>query len=159
MTGTLSREETMLLNMATGEFESGVMSFDLGEKGVRAILLTLRSSKKKARLTDKGALEAECRIMLDASMHLVSAGTSSREADEWITKEVPCLIEEKLRTLFYKCRSASSDAMRFGVSASKLFRSASAWESFDLKAAYSSLEPVFTVKVRNVDKYVSEDMQ
>ena len=98
-------------------------------------------------------------MFLEASVHRKPEDASPEEMNEWITNTLPKLITERISEVFGKCRTAGSDAMRFGTEAVKLFSTAEDWESFGWKEQYLRLDPVFSVNVSNVDKYLSEDMQ
>lgn len=158
MTGTLDREETMFLNIATGEFRTGVIT--LGHRDTLiAIQLKLVRTRKRVNVSHDLKIEASATVLLEAAVHLKDESISSEEADAFITETLPRIIEDKLNAAFEKCRDASCDAMRFGTEASKCFRTVTAWEDFCWKERYPYIEPRFFVTVRNVDKYISEDMQ
>lgn len=158
MTGVLTREETMFLNMATGEFDTGVVTLDCSGYRI-AILLKLERHRRIVKVSADGETEASVTVLLDAAVHLKDESISSEEADRFITEDLPHYIEEKMNEVFLKCRAASCDAMRFGTEASRSFRSSAAWKNYDWKSRYPRLEPEFRAEVRNVDKYISEDMQ
>lgn len=159
MTGALDREETMFLNMVTGEFENGVLSVEyVGGNGKTSLVSVLLSPEKLAVKADD-ELSVSVDLTLTAGIHMKDEAITSREIDEWLTKELPGIIESRILEVFYKCREAGSDAMRFGTIIIKRFRSREEWESFDWKTRYLSFEPAFHVTVINTDKYIEEDMQ
>lgn len=156
MTAVLSRYETMLLNIVTGAFETGVAVFPYRDTGKTvSVLLSLDKRKLTVGKDLTGSFEAT----LSAAVHGKDAGISDRETDEWLTEELPEIIADDMLKVFLKCRDADSDAMRFGTEAVKNFSSASAWDAFMWKERYRDFLPVFSVTVLNVDKYIGEDMQ
>lgn len=152
MTGSLTREETMLLNMITGEFENGTMTVKLAGRGRITVFLSLVKSKKKAAITPDGSVSAAAFLELSCGMRMDGTDMSPDEAYEWMKNELPLRMEQKLAAVFYKCRAAGSDAMRFGTELSKRFCSLSEWEAFGWKERYPLLEPAFFVTVVNAEK-------
>lgn len=152
--GVLTREETMFLNMVTGEFVNGVFSSEFNGSNVSVLLSLRRSSIEVGE-----DLSVRVFVSLDAGIRQKDAALTAEETDEWLTETLPGLIEEKLASVFLKCRAAGSDAMRFGSELVKRFQTYNEWESFGWKTRYLSFEPVFTVTAENTEKHLSEDMQ
>lgn len=159
MTGVLTREETMYLNMALGEFENGNLTVDLGGGKNATVLLAFVSRKVTADPFSEGAVPVKSRIMLAASPHLKDPDITDEELDRFITNELGGFVAERIGGVFEKCRAAGSDAMRFGTHAVKRFSTAREWEEYGWKEHIDRLEPVFEVTIVNTDKYYSEDMQ
>ncbi|MBO4384693.1 MAG: hypothetical protein J5854_04660 [Clostridia bacterium] len=156
MTGTLTRYETMLLNMVTGAFKTGVVTFPYKDTGgTVSVLLSL----EKSRLAVGNDLSGSARITLTAAVHGKDADVPDSEIDAWLTGELPGILAEDMLNVFMKCRGADSDAMRFGTEAVKLFSTAAGWNAFLWKERYRDFLPAFYVAVKNADKYIGEDMQ
>lgn len=156
MTGVLTRYETMLLNMVTGAFRTGVVTFPYkdGDSTVSVLL-----SLKKRSISVNEDLTGEAAIMLTAAVHEKDASVPDDEIDAWLTGELAGIIADDMLRVFLKCRSADSDAMRFGTGAVKLFRSAEEWDAFSWKERYRDFLPEFRVTIENTDKYLNENMQ
>ena len=157
MTGSLTRDDIMFLNMAVGEFKNGSLTLKYNNSFI-TVLLTLIKSKRSITI-NKDGVEAHAEIALSASVRLKDAGIKAGDADAFLTEYLPGYIQERLTEVFIKCRDADSDAMRFGQDAVKHFGSVSDWEEFCWKDRYRSLTPEFKVTVRTTDKYINEDMQ
>ncbi len=159
MTGVLSREETMYLNIALGEFENGnVTVYPNGENEATVLLAFVKRSVSIDPFA-KGAIPAKVTIELAASPHLKDPGITEEELDDYISNELERVVSQRIEEVFLKCREAGSDAMRFGTHAVKRFSAARAWEEYGWKERLDLLEPVFEVTIVNTDKYYSEDMQ
>ena len=155
MTGVLDSEETMLLNIVTGDFENGVLSLDRSDGSRVSVLL----SRRKRDISADENLGINVHIVLDAGVIKKDPDITASETDAWLTEKLPEIIRERLLELFLKLRGIESDAMRFGTALVKNFDSTEAWESFETRAWLASLEPVFTVEIVNTEKYIGEDMQ
>ena len=159
MVGELSREETMFLNMALGEFENGTLTLSIDGKRTVTVLVSLVRTKVDIDPFAPGAIPARVEITLSASPHLKDPDVTDAELDAFITESLGGIISERLTEVFEKCRAWGSDAMRFGTHAVKSFSAAREWEEYDWKTRYPLLEPEFMVTVVNTEKYYSEDMQ
>lgn len=160
MTGVLDREETMFLDMVTGEFENGVITlvYD-GEGEGRGSFVSVLLSLEKCRVAVNDDLSVSAEIKLTAGIHRKDERISSAEMDEWLTERLKTILEGRMNEVFLKCREAGSDAMRFGTKLIRKFRDYGEWERFDWRERYKSFEPEFSVTVLNADKYIEEDMQ
>ena len=56
-------------------------------------------------------------------------------------------LKAELLSVAHALQSVNSDAMGFGRSAAKQFHSAAAWEAYDWKADYRSMQIAFTVNM------------
>lgn len=160
MTGTLTREETMFMNMVTGEFENGVITLEYDGGGEAdgtpfSVLLTL----KRKRMEITGETAASVTVELDAAVHMKDERITAEEADAWLTGSLPGKLEAKLLSAFLKLRGFGSDAMRFGTEFVKKCRTESAWKEFRWKERYKDFMPEFHAVLTNTDKYLGEDMQ
>lgn len=155
-TGELTRDDTMYLNMANGEFINGAISLPCGEDGSPATVL-LSMNGVKRRLVPGEKPRAAVSISLKASLHKSPPNAEKSLINEWIVNSIPGYIENRLYEVFSKCRAAHSDAMRFGASAAMQMRSAYEMLSFDRAAFLDSLEAEFTVEISNTDVTVSEE--
>ena len=61
--------------------------------------------------------------------------------------------------VFEKCRSAGSDAMGFGRSAAKHFKTLREFDSYDWKAAFRNAEAEFIVELILDDEYIVDHRQ
>ncbi len=158
MTGELTREETVFLNMAVGDFKSGVITLEYRDGSTVSVLLSMGSVKREVDFGAEG-VKAKLRVRLYAAAHLADEDISPRDMDEWLTGDLARFLEGRLYEVFEKCRSAGSDAMRLGTELSKRFGSAEELEKFGWREAYRGMSAEFIVETVNVDKYVSERMQ
>ena len=160
MTGTLTREETMLLNMVTGDFENGSLTLEYtgeGEAAGSETVVLLSRGKRRISVGDDLGITAI--IILEANVHQKDESVSAEDMDRWLTESLPKILEERLTGVFLKLRGVGSDAMRFGNTLVKRFPDAESWEKFGWKERYTDFMPVFSVTVRNTDKYLSEEIQ
>lgn len=160
MTGTLTRGETVWLNIANGEFKSGVVDVKYGE-GEESVSVGLSLEKVTRRLAigGDGAVTATVDVVLGVGVRRMDQGTPPVEIDAWLTEDFARYAEEMLLSVFMKCRFAESDAMRFGTEAVRKFRTAEEWERFCWKERYLDLVPEFRVVTVNAEKYAAEGMQ
>lgn len=159
MVGELSREETMFLNMALGEFENGTLTLSIDGKRTVTVLVSLVKTNVDIDPFASGAIPAAVEITLSASPHLKDPDVTDAELDAFITERLGGIISERLSAVFEKCCAAGSDAMRFGTHAVKRFSTAREWEGYGWKDRYPLVEPEFKVYVVNTEKFYSEDMQ
>ena len=135
MTGSLTREETLFLNMAVGELKNGQFTYT-GENGTVSVTLRLRSAKTRAFFLTEGGIGFSVKIELDY-------GVTRGECRD--SRELSAYIEKKLGEVYEKCRAAGSGALRLGICASKLFRSRAEWEAFRAGGEELFKEPAFSV--------------
>ena len=164
MTGALTREETLWLNVSLGELRTAVVDLVYtggGEAEGTAISVGISPGglKRTACFTPDGAFRVIVDVTLKAGVRQKDERISSEEADAWLKGSFRSYCEERLKAVFLICRGASSDAMRFGTEASKLMKTPAEWEAFAWKDRYPAFEPEFIVTVLNVEKYIEEDMQ
>ncbi|MBR5713463.1 MAG: hypothetical protein IKX58_01550 [Clostridia bacterium] len=163
MMETLTRDETMYLNMACGDYKNGTVSIPFSQNGEELGMVTLILSKqhigRRVIINEDGSIRAEVDIRLAAGTHAKPDEANQTEMEHWINETAVNCIRQKLNDVFIKCRDAGSDAMRFGTEAIKLFRSDAEWKEFDWKSRYGSVEAVFNVELINTDKGTSGDMQ
>ena len=160
MTDTLDRHETMLLNMVTGEFESGSFAYSTEQgENVFMLLQADKSAISFKGFNENGAPCFEVDISLYAGVHQPTEIMTDDEIMEWLSGPVASDIEQELCALLEKCKAAGSDAMRFGTVISKLFKRAAEWEAFDWRSRYGDIEVRFNVALHAVDKYSAEGLQ
>lgn len=145
MTGTLTREETLYLNIARGELKNGTLSLRAGN-GFVSLTLKIRSIKRNIDIGD-GDITARVAVALDASVISKPPGMTERELESFVAGDVPRAIVRMLDSVFEKCLAADSDAMRFGTDAVKLFGTKEAWREFDWKSRYPGMTAEFSVSV------------
>jgi hypothetical protein len=138
MTGELSREETLFLNMASGGLGRGQLTFPT-EDGPISVSVRLKSSKTSAFFAADGRIGFTVKIELEYGVMRGEGGEAA--------EKLAAYIEKKLYEVSEKCRAAGSDAMKLGVSASKLFRSYAEWDAFRERGGERFLAPVFSVAV------------
>ena len=154
MTGELTREETMYLNMVNGEFINGTVTLPYGEEGDTVTLLLSLSSADR-RIIPGAEPEARVRISLKASLHKSPAGADKDELNEWLVNSVPEYLEGRLSAVFEKCREAGSDAMRFGALALMSMKSEEERAAFVRESFLASLQAGFEVRIVNTDVLIS----
>ena len=161
MCTALDCEETMLLNMAVGEFENGTVTlpYERGEEtlGDVTLILSMKSLKRSAEINDDGVI-VSVKLTLSAGVHKAPVELKPEELDDWMTGYASEYISFRLHEVFTKCREAGSDAMRFGTVAVKQFRSQEDWLEFDWKSRYKNMNAVFETEIINMDKSSSGDL-
>ena len=150
MTGELTREESVYLDMVCGSFTEGTVTLPLGEEAVT--LMVKLTKVKREVFFENGKPKASVIIRLEAGVHEAPRELSESEFDEWLRDTAPGLLEAACEEVFIKCREAKSDAMRFGKDAVKRFSSYEEWLEFDWKRAYEGMEAAFTFELVNTDK-------
>ncbi|MBR3382366.1 MAG: hypothetical protein IKG85_04940 [Clostridia bacterium] len=150
MTGELTREQTMYLNMVCGDFKNGTVTLPCGGESV-TLMLRMKRVRRGIK-PGEGVLRAYAEIELEAGVHTAPKGFPEEELDEWLAHEAPALLREKAEETFLICRGAGSDAMLFGVDAEKqmLFPCESFAGSW--REAYRGLEAEFRFILVNTDK-------
>ena len=145
LVGILSGQNTQLLLMATGDFQTGDMQLPLpdGSGMATAAVRMQRAPKTELALSEPPA--ALVRIHLEADLlHPEILGNTSNEELE---AHFAHLLEQRLQAVFLTCRALGSDAFGFGKLAVKKFSSVSEWEAYDWKARFQGLEARFEVSV------------
>ena len=150
MTGELTREESIYLDMVCGSFTEGTVDLPLGEGSV-TLMVKLTKVKREVRF-ENGRPKADVFIRLEAGVHEAPRELSEAMFDEWLRDTAPGLLEAACESVFIKCRDAKSDAMRFGTDAVKRFSSYEQWLRYDWKRAYEGTEASFTFVLVNTDK-------
>ncbi|MBR4658609.1 MAG: hypothetical protein IKP26_05080 [Clostridia bacterium] len=145
MTGALTRDETLFLNIARGELKSGALTLREGDGSV-ALMLKKRSLKREISIDENG-VKARVRVTLEAAVLSHPPGMTGGELEEFVENDAAKRIEESLYSVFLKCREADSDAMRFGTDAVRLFPSYEEWRAFDWKRRYPGMEAEFEVRI------------
>ena len=162
MTGSLTRDDTMYLNIACGSFENGSVTIPCtggdGEEGSITIILSAMLLERDMRI-EGGKPFAVVKVRLAAGIHGKPASLTLEETEAVIEDTAARLVERRLHEVFMKCIEARSDAMRFGTDAVKLFGSYDAWRAYGWKSHYPDLEACFEVQIMCTDKLTSGDLQ
>lgn len=158
MTETLTREETMYLNLACGDLKNGAVAVKNSEGGGETVLILTPKSTKREVAILPGGPAARVEIKLFAGVHSKPAGMSEAELEGEVRRLAEEQIREGLESVFGKCRAANSDAMRFGCEAVKRFSSREDWEAYCWKRRYAEMTAVFSVELTVTDKCASGRM-
>ena len=150
MTGKLTGEGSLWLDIACGSFKEGTVTLDTGY-GKVSLMLKLKSVKREL-VFEEGIPKAHVLAKLESGTHSAPEAFPEEDFDDWLKNEAPRLMEAECRRVFLICRDANSDAMRFGTEAVKRFSSYEQWLSYCWKSHYSELEASFTVELVNADK-------
>ena len=160
MSGSLDREETMLLNIVTGEFKTGLFAYKNDEDETVTVQLELKRTRIEfIGFDDLGTPQLEIEIELYGGIHQTRPGVTVVEAQEWLDSKVSIDIEKRLADMYKKCIAANSDAMKIGTEVSKHFASAAEWEAYEWKSVFPKTKVKFIVKIQAADKYSAEGMQ
>ncbi len=147
MTGKLDRRETMLLNIAAGEFKEGELLLDTERFGTVTLQFRIISNNTEVTgIYDNGA-DFLIKVRLYATVRTIGTGADKDEISSWLQDEASELIEAELEKVFLKCREASCDAARLGTALSKRFTSAESWEQYDWKEKYKNSQVSFRVEL------------
>lgn len=145
MVGVLDGQRTMLVMMTTGEFRMGRVQLE-NDKG-EAFVLHFRQDGKPAirfQFDTSGIPRAIVSIPLVGQIDLPDSCTDTKaQLEAWT--------EEKLRAetelVFAGCQAMGADVFCFGKSAVKAFSSEKAWEAYDWKKRYPTMEAAFLYHV------------
>lgn len=160
MRGTLDKQETMLLNIAVGEFSTVTFAEETDNGASATVVLQKGTSDIRfVGFDESGAPCFTVDIDLVAGVHQTDPGMNADETASWLSEKVGSAMERRLEALLEKCREASCDAMRFGTVISKTFPSTAEWEAFDWKSRYPQMKAEFRVTLHAVDKYSAEGMK
>ena len=109
MTGALSRDETLFLNLMMGRLESGFISADT-PKGRMTAALTNSSSRLAVRKNGEGLLIVlTVRVLAEPLSR--PAELSRKEAEEFLQNELPAMLAERVDAVFAKLRAAGCDPL------------------------------------------------
>lgn len=148
MTGVLDREQTMYLNLANGEFETGTVTVD-AQKGEFTLVITLLSEKRCVDRSDPCRVSIELRV--SAAVHSAPSGADSQAVGQVITGELPGHIEQRLREVWETANNAGCDAMRIGLTIQRGMKGQSCQEPEGLASLALSCVPEFRVTAVNAD--------
>lgn len=143
MCGILSGQNTQLLLMATGAFNTGRMQMESPDGEVISVWFRVEESPKtKLFLTER---RAEITLSLVAEVEMPE--TNFRFNTEQISQCIVEQLTERLEKLYQACREAGSDAFCLGKRAVREFRDTAAWEAYDWGEEYKTIDTQFIVKV------------
>ena len=142
MVGILSGQHTMLVMMAAGTFRQG--RYRLPWKDDRELSITLYALK-----TPKVALKGETAtysITLEADVEMpeIIKDATSEEMASYIEEA----LQEDMERVYLAVRNAGADVFGLGKEAVKQFSSNEAWEAYDFKTVYRTIEAVFHIKIK-----------
>ena len=130
MKGRLDRVETMLLNMANGDFKEGTYTYSDDSVEVRTALLEMKRTKTEfVGFTDEGG------CLFDLKIQLYAMELDNYSGAEF-TASLRSRLSETMNSVIEKCIKANSDALRLGTVISKKFGTVDEWESFDWRSRY-----------------------
>lgn len=145
LVGILSGQNTQLLMMATGEFETGDIQFSIPDGSGVATVSVRMETAPKTELVLAEPPTAFVKIRLEAD--LMHPEVLERIANQELEAHLSRFLEWQLQDVFLTCRRLGSDAFGFGKLAVKQFTSVSEWESYDWKAHFARMEARFEVDV------------
>ncbi|MBO6060707.1 MAG: hypothetical protein J6P98_01130, partial [Clostridia bacterium] len=148
MTGLIDREQTLYLNIANAQLDSGSLTVNT-QRGSITVLLSQNRAKK--RLLSLCPPRAEISISLNAGVHACPVDMTEAELASFVEIELPSLMEAKLNELFLVTKAANCDAFRLGMEAIKLTRTQYEWETLDFKSKLPELELDFIVSIHPSD--------
>lgn len=145
MVGTLSGQNTQLLQMAVGEFDRAHVRFGSAQAQEIDILLK-RRSKTKIILSggERPVVTFQIRIAAFIEQPDMFPGMRAEQAEEWIRS----VLEQRYLRLYAACRSLGADVFGIGTEMALWCNTAEQMESLDVKAVYAQTEAVFDIDVK-----------
>lgn len=144
MSGFIDGQRVQLLLMALGEFAFGRMHFALPDGTILSVQLHAKEKPVTAFSIENGA-------HAHMTIPLVAYVESPERLNGVTADELTRLLEDdltgKMRELFLGCQKLNADTFAFGRHAVRCFRSTGAWEAFDWKAAYRTMDATFTFTI------------
>lgn len=147
MVGFVDGQRVQLILMALGEFTFGRAHFPLPNGEALCVQL---HAEKKPEIKFTLANGAHAQVTIPITAYIESPERLQGVSEEEITGLIEGQLTEKMQELFYGCQRMQADTLAFGRQAVKRFRSVKAWEAFDWKAAYKTMDAEFLFKVELV---------
>ena len=144
MVGFIDGQRVQLLLMALGEFTYGRTHCTLPDGATLSVQL---HAKEKPVTAFSIANGAHARVTIPLVAYVESPERLSGIGEEEISRLLEDDLSKKMRELFVGCQKRNADTFAFGRHAVRCFRSVSAWEAFDWKAAYRTMDAAFVFTV------------
>lgn len=146
MTGRLGAYDTQLLNLGNGKFKSGSIDYKLSDGGIISFKLRLINRRVEFTLDNgKGHPKAEMYLDIDILPEHNMEAFSAEKWENGLKLDLENHLKNELQRVFDYCQKRNSDAMGFGRYAVMEFNDTAAWEKYDWKSKYESLEAEFDV--------------
>lgn len=144
MTGFIDGQRTQLLLMALGEFTYGRAHFPLPDGTTLTVQLHAKAKPGIDFVISDGA-HASVQIPLAAYIESPERLPDMGEAE--IVQLLEGALAREMQTLFSGCQRLGADAFGFGRRAVRCFHSVDAWEAFDWKMAYRTMDATFSFRI------------
>lgn len=148
MTGVLDREQTMYLNLANGEFNTGTVTLETAE-GEFTFVVTLLSMRR--RLLSDPPEHVEISLSLSAAVHKAPYDADIALLDRIITCDLARELESRMLFVAALTKKAGCDALRMGQMVLLNSFGEAPIDADELRLSALKLEPCFSVAVINAE--------
>lgn len=153
----LGAYDTQFMNIGRGDFVEGTVDCPL--PGGRTAALYLKLKSRTIGIAPGSSSHIKAELSFNVTVEYDPSGCIGRNWETGEKQRIEAYLSSRLLEVFEKCRSAGSDAMGFGRSAAKHFKTLREFDSYDWKAAFRNAEAEFIVELILDDEYIADHRQ